>query len=82
MRVYYADAVSLDMLKRKQSRIGAALKTIDNHIAAHDNEYLEDSLGLLANVSDIYQWCANLNRRLCNQASFTGIYIYEDGSGG
>jgi hypothetical protein len=71
------------MLKRKQSRIGAALKTIDNHIAAHDNEYLEaqenleDSLGLLVNVSDIYQWCDNLNRRLCNQASFTGIYIYE-----
>ena len=61
LQAHYADAVPLDMLKREQSRIGAALETIDNHIAAHNEEYvearenLEDSLGLLANVSDIYR---------------------------
>jgi hypothetical protein len=80
-----ADAVPLDMLKREQSWIGLALKTINNHIAAHDNEYLEarqnleDSLGLLVSVSDIYQRCEDLNRRLCNEEFFTGITIDEDG---
>ena len=58
---------------------------INFRIAAHDNEYadarenLEDSLGLLAHVSDIYQRCDDLNRRLCDQALFTAIYIDEDG---
>ncbi|MCI1747690.1 MAG: recombinase family protein, partial [Acidipropionibacterium sp.] len=85
LQAHYADAVPLDMLKREQSRIGAALETIDNHIAAHNNEYLEarenleDSLGLLANIAGIYQRCDDLNRRLCNQAFFTRIYIDEDG---
>ncbi|WP_084674694.1 recombinase family protein [Bifidobacterium crudilactis] len=85
LQAHYADAVPLDMLKREQSRIGAALETIDNHIAAHNNEYLEarenleDSLGLLANIADIYQRCDDLNRKLCNQAFFTRIYIDEDG---
>ncbi|CEI47093.1 Recombinase [Propionibacterium freudenreichii] len=85
LQAHYADAVPLDMLKREQSRIGAAMETIDNHIAAHDNEYLEarenleDSLGLLANISAIYQRCDDLNRRLCNQAFFTRVYIDEEG---
>ena len=85
LQAHYADAVPLDMLKREQSRIGAALETIDNHIVAHDNEYLEarenleDSLGLLTNVSDIYRRCDDLNRRLCNQTFFTRIYIDEEG---
>ena len=85
MQAHYADAVPLDMLKSEQDRISAALERINFRIAAHDNKYadarenLEDSLGLLAHVSDIYQRCDDLNRRLCNQALFTAIYIDEDG---
>jgi hypothetical protein len=85
LQAHYVDAVPLDMLKREQSRIGAALETSDNRIAAHNDEYLEawenleDSLGLLANVSDIYRRCDDLNRRLCNQAFFTRTTIDEDG---
>lgn len=40
---------------------------------------MEDSLGLLANVSGIYRRCDDLNRWLYNQAFFTKIYIDEDG---
>lgn len=85
LKAHYADAVPLDMLKSEQDRISVALERINFRIAAHDNEYadarenLEDSLGLLAHISDIYQRCDNLNRRLCNQAFFTAISIDEDG---
>lgn len=82
-RVFGVDAVPLDMLRREQPGIGAALETIDNHIAAHDNEHLGalenqgDCLGRLANISGIFQRCDDLNRRLCNQALFTRTFIDE-----
>ena len=37
-----------------------------------------DALGLLANCADIYARCDDTNRRLCNQAFFTKVYIDED----
>ena len=61
------------------------LDAINNRIAAHHDEYaaaranLDDSLGLLAHVADIYRRCDDANRRLCNQAFFTAISIDEDG---
>ncbi|MCP2378869.1 recombinase, partial [Cutibacterium modestum 31N] len=39
---------------------------------------LDDALNLLANCADVYARCDNANRRLCNQAFFTKIYIDED----
>ena len=85
LQAHYADAVPLDMLKREQRRITASLENIETYIKAHNHQYLEarenleDSLGLLANISEIYERCDDLNRRLCNQAFFTAIYIDEDG---
>lgn len=85
LQAHYADAVPLDLLKQEQARIGAELETINNRIAAHHDEYaaaranLEDSIGLLANVAGIYRRCDDANRRLCNQAFFTAIYLDDDG---
>lgn len=35
-------------------------------------------MNLLEHHADIYARCDDANRRLCNQAFFTKIYIYED----
>ena len=40
--------------------------------------HLDDALGLLANCADIYARCGDTNRRLCNQAFFTKVFIDED----
>jgi site-specific DNA recombinase len=40
--------------------------------------HLDDALNLLANCADIYARCDDANRRLCNQAFFTRIYLDED----
>ena len=53
-------------------------------IDAHHGDYadarahLGDALGLLANCADIYTRCDDTNRRLCNQAFFTKVFIDED----
>ena len=40
---------------------------------------LDDSLKLLSNAADIYEHADDANRRLCNQAFFTAIYLDDDG---
>src|SRR5690606_41565689 len=40
--------------------------------------HLDDALNLLENCADIYNRCDDANRRLCNQAFFTKVYIDED----
>ena len=53
---------------------------------AHHGEYtdarahLDDARNLLENCADIYTRCDDVNRRLCNQAFFTKVYIEEDGN--
>ncbi len=72
------------MLKREQDRIVAELDKVTRRIDAHFGDYadarahLDDALGLLANCADIYARCDDTNRRLCNQAFFTKVYIDED----
>ena len=57
---------------------------MQHRIDAHQGEYvdarahLEDALNLLENCAEIYRRCDDTNRRLCNQAFFTKIYIDED----
>ena len=57
---------------------------MNRRLAAHHGEYtdarahLDDALDLLVNCADIYSRCDDANRRLCNQALFTKIYIDED----
>ena len=85
LQAHYAGAIPLDLLKKEQDRISAGLETIKNRIEAHHDEYtdarnnLDDSLNLLEHAADIYARCDDANRRLCNQAFFTKIYIEEEG---
>jgi site-specific DNA recombinase len=85
LHAHYAGAIPLDLLKKEQDRITAGLETIKNRIEAHHDEYadarnnLDDSLHLLEHAADIYARCDDANRRLCNQAFFTKIYIEEEG---
>ena len=84
LQAHYAGAVPLDLLKKEQDRISAALETIEHRITAHHGEYadaranLDDSLDLLEHAAEVYARCDDANRRLCNQAFFTAIYIDED----
>ncbi|SBN95856.1 Cassette chromosome recombinase B [Propionibacterium freudenreichii] len=84
LQAHYAGAIPLDLLKREQDRINASLETIEFRIQAHNGEYaearanLDDSLVLMSNMADIYANADDANRRLCNQALFTAIYIDED----
>lgn len=84
LQAHYADAIPLALLKREQDRILGELDQVNRRIDAHHGEYadarahLEDALNLLANCADIYARCDDTNRRLCNQAFFTKIYIEED----
>ncbi|WP_454158213.1 hypothetical protein [Microbacterium lacticum] len=72
------------MLKREQDRIVAELDKVTRRIDAHFGDYadarahLDDALGLLANCADIYARCDDTNRRPCNQAFFTKVFIDED----
>ena len=56
-----------------------------NDITAHHGEYadaranLDDSLDLLEHAAEVYARCDDANRRLCNQAFFTAIFIDDDG---
>ena len=84
MQAHYADAIPLTVLKREQDRIVAELDKVTRRIDAHFGDYadarahLDDALGLLANCADIYARCDDTNRRLCNQAFFTKVFIDED----
>ena len=84
LQAHYADAIPLTLLKREQDRILGELDQVNRRIDAHHGEYadarahLEDALDLLANCADIYARCNDVNRRLCNQAFFTKIYVEED----
>ncbi|WP_152024509.1 hypothetical protein [Tessaracoccus flavescens] len=84
MQAHYADAIPLSVLKREQDRIVAELDQVTRRIDAHFGDYadarahLDDALGLLANCADIYARCDDTNRRLCNQAFFTRVFIDED----
>lgn len=55
-------------------------RRIDAHYGdyADSRAHLDDALGLLAYCADIYARCHDTNRRLCNQAFFTKVYIDED----
>ena len=84
MQAHYAEAIPLSVPKREQDRIVAELDQVTRRIDAHFGDYadarahLDDAPGLLANCADIYTRCDDTNRRLCNQAFFTKVFIDED----
>jgi site-specific DNA recombinase len=85
MQAHYADAIPLAVLKREQDRISGELDLVNRRLDAHHGEYtgarahLDDALNPLGNCADIYARCDDANRRLCNQAFFTKVYVEEDG---
>ncbi len=84
MQAHYADAIPLPVLRREQDRILGELDGVNRRIDAHHGDYadarahLNDALNLLTDCADIYRRCDDANRRLCNQAFFTKVYIDED----
>ena len=89
IQAHYADAIPLAVLKREQDRISGELDLVNRRLDAHHGEYadarahLDDALNLLENCAlencaDIYARCDDANRRLCNQAFFTKVYVEED----
>lgn len=84
MQAHYADAIPLTVLKREQDRITAELDKVTRRIDAHYGDYadarahLDDALNLLENCADIYARCDDANRRLCNPAVLTKVYIDKD----
>ncbi|GAB3056271.1 hypothetical protein GCM10027079_22980 [Sediminivirga luteola] len=85
LRAHLAEAVPLDLLKREQDRLQVELTAVNSRLEDHHSDYadarahLEDSLGLLGEVSTVYTRGDDQVRRLCNQAFFTKLYIDEDG---
>lgn len=84
LQAFYADAITLAHLKREQQTLASELHQVEQRLTSHHSEYsearenLDDSLDLLENCADIYRNCDDANRRLCNQAFFTRIFIDED----
>ena len=84
LQAFYADAITLAQLKREQQSLTSELHQVEQRLSTHHSEYsdarenLDDSLDLLENCAEIYRRCDDANRRLCNQAFFTRIFIDED----
>ncbi|HMR50052.1 MAG TPA: hypothetical protein PKE40_12300 [Arachnia sp.] len=84
MRAHNAGAVPLNVLKSEQDRISTELDQITHQLDVQHRDYaelrkhLDEALDLLENCADIYTRCDDTNRRLCNQAFFTKVYIDED----
>ncbi len=84
MRAHYAGAVPLNVLKSEQDRISTELDQINHQLDAQHRDYadarkhLDEALDILENCAAIYSRCDDTNRRMCNQALFTKIYIDED----
>ena len=85
LQAHYAEAVSLDLLKTEQERIGRALKGITSQMATYQAEYsitsanLSAALTLLDNCGRAYKLAGDYERRCFNQAVFNRIFVSDDG---
>ncbi|WP_372513562.1 hypothetical protein [Mycobacterium sherrisii] len=83
LHAHHAGAVPLDLLKEEQDRISRRITFLDSRIDASQIEYdqakahLEDCLALAGNAHAIYMSLDDSLRRICNQAFFDRINIYE-----
>ena len=83
LHAHHAGAVPLDLLKEEQDRIGRRLAFLDTQIDAGQIEYdqarahLEDCLALAGDMHAIYMSIDDSLRRICNQAFFERIHVYE-----
>lgn len=83
LEAHLADALSLDQLKKFQTRLRAELDGIEAQIAEHHNDYqgardlIDGALDLARDFATIYERCDDQNKRLANQTFFTRIYLNE-----
>lgn len=83
LHAHHAGAVPLDLLKEEQDRIARRLTFLDAQIDAGQIEYdqakahLEDCLTLAGDMHAIYMSIDDSLRRICNQAFFERIQVYE-----
>lgn len=77
-RLMAAETEELERLSTNRDRLEGEQDRLMQAHYADARAHLDDSLGLLANCADIYTRCDDTNRRLCNQAFFTKVFIDED----
>lgn len=84
LHAHYTGVIPLDLLKRERDRLTASPETIEHRTSAHHGHYadtranLDDSLKLLSNAAEIYEYADDANCRLCSQPLLKAIYIDED----
>ena len=84
VQAHYADAIPVDLLKTEQDRIHNALTAIQTRLDSLHTRYadarvgLDEMLGLLTDLHDLYMKCEPTERRFLNQAIFTKIIVNED----
>lgn len=86
VQAHYADAIPLDLLKSEQERIRTSPDQITGRLDTMTATYtgardgLDEILGLLTNLGDLYNRCEPAERRMLNRALFDRIVIDEDGN--
>ncbi len=84
VQAHYADAIPLDLLKSEQDRIRTSLDAITNRLDSlattyhNAHEGLDQILGVLTDLGDLYSKCEPAERRILNRALFKRIIIDED----
>lgn len=84
LHAYYADALSLDLLKTEQARVSKQLDLVEEQLATHTSTVavqkhtLSQALDLLENCHRLYEQASDHDRRILNQAIFERIWIYND----
>lgn len=84
VQAHYADAIPLDLLKTEQDRIRTSLDAITNRLDSlattyhNANEGLDQIVGVLTDLGDLYSRCEPAERRILNRALFKRIIIDED----
>ena len=84
LEAHYADAISLEDLKREQNRLAVERATVERTLAqstiGRNNlvTILDHHLALLHDARAIYEQASNANRRQLNSAVFERLYVEDD----
>ncbi len=84
VQAHYADAIPLDLLKSEQDRIRTSLDAITNRLDSLATTYtsarggLDQIIGILTDLGDLYSKCEPSERRILNRALFKRIVVDED----
>ena len=85
LQAFYAGAISLELLKREQTRLTKELEDAQAALTAAQAEFgqveqtLETALVLAADCQAMYRAASEKVRRQCNQAFFTKLLIDDEG---